>query len=399
MDSNLLIYRDIRFSPFPDRPDDASEFIGQSHSGNIMAALFLKCKSPNTEPVGGFGFLGMREDRTGTMDQEHSKIHISPLGDVTETPVKSAGISPGSEAEEAGEVTGCGKSIHITDKSNESSGRQQTDPGDRAEALIDGIVFRKMFQLPFDGTDPCLELGDFIRHLRESEAQGSGNGAVRIGEENSQCGHDMLSSGGDGNTQFPEDSTSGVDSSGTVGEVFGTEPVESSEGMLIGGFHGYRSDVFISKGFEDTLSVSPICFVANDIGSDGVRREKNDGVSELMELACPVVGGATRFEDNRCRLSLCEELFEPGSGNPVALADRAGRVGDGDFKDGLGEIDGDGCVRIHFGLLLHESDWYVDAENAVWHIMMPIVPREESISSHTGRRISLSHHWRDKRKR
>jgi hypothetical protein len=147
-----------------------------------------------------------------------------------------------------------------------------------------------------------------------------------------------------------------------MGDVFGTEPVESSEGMLIEGFYGYGADIFVSKGFEDALGIRPICFIPNDIGSDGVRWEEYDGVSELAELACPVVGGATGFEDNRCRLSFCEEPFEAGAGNPVVFADTAGRVGDGDFKDGLGEIDGDGCVRIHFGLLLDESGWYIDAE-------------------------------------
>jgi hypothetical protein len=39
----------------------------------------------------------------------------------------------------------------------------------------------------------------------------------------------------------------------------------------------------------------------------------------------------------------------------MVFVDGSGRIGDGDFKDGLGEIDGDGGVMRHFGLLLHEK--------------------------------------------
>ena len=78
------------------------------------------------------------------------------------------------------------------------------------------------------------------------------------------------------------------------------------------------------------------------------------------------MSGAAGFEEHRCRLVLGEEALETGSRKSVTFFDVAGVVGDGQFEDGLGEIDGDGRMR-HGGLLLHESDWFLETESGLAH--------------------------------
>jgi hypothetical protein len=166
--------------------------------------------------------------------------------------------------------------------------------------------------------------------------------------------------GGDGDTEFTEDAASGIDACGAVGEVGGAETMKGGEGVLAKRLDRNRLDIFVAKRFEQTFSVGTIGFVTNDVGMDGVGWEKDDGVAELAELASPVVGRATGFENDSCGLSLGEEALESRSGESVVFIYTPGSIGDGDFKNGLREIDGDGRVRLHSGFLLHESGWFIE---------------------------------------
>jgi hypothetical protein len=216
--------------------------------------------------------------------------------------------------------------------------------------------------LTFNVTDTSFELRDFISHISESWPQRFRNRTFKIIEKSAQCGDDMTCACGDGDTQFSKDATSGVDTCGTVGEVFGAETVEGCERMSIGRLNGYGLDVFVSKGFEDSFGIGAIRFAANDVRVDGVGWEEDDRVPELVELASPIMGGTASLEDDGCRLSFREEAFETRAREPGVFGTTTWEIGDSDFKNRLGKINGDGCVRVHGGHLLDESGWYLDAK-------------------------------------
>ncbi len=60
-------------------------------------------------------------------------------------------------------------------------------------------------------------------------------------------------------------------------------------------------DVLVSEGLEQSFCVCRIGFVSGDIGMNGMRREKDCGVSEAFELLGPVMGAAAGLEDDRGR--------------------------------------------------------------------------------------------------
>jgi hypothetical protein len=174
-------------------------------------------------------------------------------------------------------------------------------------------------------------------------------------DEGADLGRYVASTGGDGDTELTEYAAGGVDTSGAVSAQGGTETMKGGEGMLIGGLDGYGFDVFVPKGFEHALGVTAIGFVSDDVGADGMRRKKDDGVAEGLELAGPVVCGTAGLEDDGSGMTLGEEAFELRSREPMVFVDGSWRVRDGYFKDGLGEVHGDGGVMRHVGLLLHEK--------------------------------------------
>ena len=327
-----------------------------------MAPLFFDSKGPGPKPVRGGVSLGMGEDRASAMDKEHSQVRITAFGDPPEATVISAGVFPGSETEEAGEVAGSWESVDIANKSDQGSGGQKADARDGAKLFENGVIDCQRLELPFDGVDTSFELSDFISHISESRPQSFGNGTLKIIDERPYGWHDPTSTGGYGDAEFSENAPGRVDPSSPVSEVFGAEPVKGCESMLIGRLNGNRLNIFVSEGFEDALGVGAVGFIANDVGSDGMRGEKDGRMAERLELAGPEMGGATGFEDDRCGLSFGEESFESGPGEPMMFANPTGVIGDGDFEYGFSEINGDSGVRVHVGLLLHESDWYSDTE-------------------------------------
>lgn len=354
-ESGLLCYGDKVITIFPDRPNDTGEFIGQSNGGNIMTSLFFDSKHPSPKPVWGWVCFGTREDGAGAMDKKHAQISIPPFGDTTEAALIAAGVFPGSESEEAGEVAGCWESMDIANKSDQGSGGQKADSGDGTQLFEDGVMISQRLELPFNGTDTSFELSDFISHISESRPQQPGDRTIQITDEILQGRYDSASAGGDGDAEFPEDSPGRINPSGPVGEVFGPETMKGCEGMLIGGFDGHGLDVFVTEGFENALGVGPVGFVTDDVGADGVRWEKDSGMSELLELASPVMSGAAGFENDRCGLAFGKETLETRPGEPMMFTDLAGIVGYGDLEDGFSEINGDCGSRVHIGLLLSDG--------------------------------------------
>lgn len=207
----------------------------------------------------------------------------------------------------------------------------------------------------FDIKDTGFELDDFVGGVGESGKESFRNGGVLELDERSDLGSDVASTGGDSDTELTEYAAGGVDTGGTVGAQGGTETMKGGEGMLIGRLDGYGLDVFVTKGLKHTLGVTAIGFVSDDVGADGVRREEDDGVTEGLELAGPVVSGTAGLEDDGSGMTLGEEAFEFGPRKTMVFVDVAGGMRDGDFKDGLSEVHGDGSVMRHVGLLLHEK--------------------------------------------
>ncbi len=97
-------------------------------------------------------------------------------------------------------------------------------------------------------------------------------------------------------------------------------------------------------------------------------------MTPLLELAPSVMSGAAGFHDHDGARIADEEGEESRSLQALASADVAGVVGHRDLQDGLCNVDGNGDIVLHDGLLLlpkQQRLWHIDADQVA----------EESISS------------------
>ena len=68
----------------PDGPGDASEFVGESDGGLVVASAGLDREGPELEGVGMVVTFGGEQDGTSAVSQEGTQVRIAAFGDGAE---------------------------------------------------------------------------------------------------------------------------------------------------------------------------------------------------------------------------------------------------------------------------------------------------------------------------
>src|SRR3954451_12764436 len=105
-------------------------------------------------------------------------------------------------------------------------------------------------------------------------------------------------------------------------------------------------------------------------------------MTELGDLAPPIVSAATRLQGHRAGRQRCEERKQLAPAQLLAKDHSARAVGPMELKDVLGKIESDGAHRVHGRLLewaLTPPLWHADAVGGRPHGVIagasrPIVP-------------------------
>jgi hypothetical protein len=123
--------------------------------------------------------------------------------------------------------------------------------------------------------------------------------------------------------------------------------VQGGKGLLLDGFDGDGMDVLVAIGLEEALSVGSVGFVATDVGSDVLRWEKNDVVSELLELSGPAMSHAASLHHDVRWGSLREEAKKPRAAEAMGFRHSPRAMGNRNLEDVLCNIYGNRRM-LHF---------------------------------------------------
>src|SRR3954451_1229378 len=96
-------------------------------------------------------------------------------------------------------------------------------------------------------------------------------------------------------------------------------------------------------------------------------------MTELGDLAPPIVSAATRLHGYRAGRQRCQERKQLAPAQLLAKDHRTRAVGPMELKDGLGEIEADGADLVHGRLLewaLTPPLWHAEAVGGV-HTIRP----------------------------
>lgn len=126
-----------------------------------MTALAFAIQRPVPQAVEGFAgalhSVGSEQRRASTVDQEHSAVHISLLGDLAESPPLGTGAFTGSKPQPASEMTSGREPLDIAHGRAQRSTGQKTDAGNLPQLLHPLIRARKSCELALDAEHLLLE--------------------------------------------------------------------------------------------------------------------------------------------------------------------------------------------------------------------------------------------------
>jgi hypothetical protein len=201
--------------------------------------------------------------------------------------------------------------VDVTYSGEEGGGREDPDAGDSEEILDRGDLVSQALELVLEAGGLGLELPDFFQGLNEGVTEKRGD-QVMI-ESSVSVGQKGPSALGDGDAEFSEEPSDGIDASGAAGEVSRAKAVQSSDGLLIQRFHGDPCDLLIARGFQDGSGVGTVGLIANSVASDMRGGEERHSMTKGLDLASPVVSGATGLQEDMARRPVKEEAPEPSA--------------------------------------------------------------------------------------
>src|SRR5206468_2606961 len=126
----------------PGGPGDAGELVGQGDRCLVVSNASLELERPGPEAIVFLRLLSVAENGPRSVDQEHTDVGVSALGDATEPALHPARVFPGGEPEVAREVAAGGETVNVADEGNEGGGDQEPNPRNRPQQIHHGGLLR-----------------------------------------------------------------------------------------------------------------------------------------------------------------------------------------------------------------------------------------------------------------
>ena len=134
-------------------------------------------------------------------------------------------------------------------------------------------------ELLLDGADARVNLGDLL-HGGEGGAQQARDARVGVLQQQADLGDDVVGADRKWQAEFVEQAPDGIDPGGAGGQPGRPQAVQGRQGLLGLRLHGHRVDIFVAKGFEQTLGVGTVGLVAQHIGPDHMRGHEDGLVAK-----------------------------------------------------------------------------------------------------------------------
>ena len=347
-------------------PKAPGGLVGECDGGFVVSDAVGQGDRPGLRAIEDSALLedapGGGECGSGAMDEQGAQVAVALLGDAAEASGIAAGVLAGREAEGAGEVTSGIEAGEFAEACAESGGGDQADTGSLLVALAADVAPGKGLQLAFDVLHAGFAERDLVEQVAEAVAQGHRQIVVGVFQGSQGGGSHTLGTRRDGDAEFPEQAADQVDVGGALGFEVLADAVHSLDALLIGGLDGHRVDIGAAVGFKEAGGIGAVGLVAAHIGSHVVGGQQQRLMADALEASRPIVGRATSFHDDAKRRAIVEAAREGTATETFALDDSVIGIGEREFEDILGKVDGhahDGRVRgglaigsnIHGGLL------------------------------------------------
>ena len=216
----------------PHGPGDPSEFVGDGNRGLVVTPRAFPFEAPSSQPIVRRGVLGVPEDGSRAVDEEHSQVRVAALADGTEAADQPARVLAWGEPEVAGEVATGREPLDVADERDESGGGQEANARDGSELVDRWGLSGERVELEFGVANSPLELTDFVARVSEDGPERIGKPGLGVFQGGANGWQHAVSAEGDDDPELSEDAADGVDPGGSRGKPARTKAVECSERLL-----------------------------------------------------------------------------------------------------------------------------------------------------------------------
>jgi hypothetical protein len=187
------------------------------------------------------------------------------------------------------------EAVQPADRGAQGGGGDEADAAGPLQALAAQVASGELGKLLFDCRHRALGIGDGVEDRLGRGAQRHGQVIRGVFQCREHGRPDLGRAPWNHDAELAQEPAQQVDRRGAVCLVELTHAVQALDTLLFAGFHWHRADVPAAGRFQQTRRIGAVGLVASHIRAHRERRQQGDGVPEALEMARPMMRGATRL--------------------------------------------------------------------------------------------------------
>ena len=205
----------------PDRPDQASQFIGDRNRRFVVAAPVAEGHRPSdAKRLSGCALDRWRWAETSTARapwvSQAAEVAVPVFGDPTETPAMPTGVLAWGEPQPTGKLASPSEGADMPHGPDQGRRGQEPNAGDLAQAPYDRVGVGQGPQVALECRDAGFDGADLVAHARQHVPQVQRQQQLGIFQDRGNGLHGGARPGGQQQPVLAQDPTQGVDAGGPV---------------------------------------------------------------------------------------------------------------------------------------------------------------------------------------
>src|SRR5690554_2692039 len=197
----------------PDRPAHSGHLVGQGHGGLVVTDPSFGSDGPSLHSIqwlaGSIDGLGSGQHRPGTMNDQHSKVFVTPLADPAQPSSVTAGALQGSNPQPGREVPSGLEVMRRASTGHQGSAGQQSNTWKLTDQCDIFVVAGQRSDLLLGHFHLALEIVDLVNEFGEDHPEGGWE--VLLVEDSQRMTLGSRRSGRDGVTELPQATAQTID--------------------------------------------------------------------------------------------------------------------------------------------------------------------------------------------
>ena len=242
------------------------------------------------------------------MYQQGSEIAVAPFADTQQVLFTATGVLAGHQAQPGSDLPAVVKVLGIANGGHQGTGRDGADSGNTSDFAAELAAAMPGNNLQTQSIDLGIELFEVVQQTLHKKAKCAWQLARTIFNEFGNAFGNVSDTLRDDQTKLCQQTPNLIGLGGSGFDKALPNGVQCQDALLLDVLDRHKAHVGSGHCFADCLSIGGIVLVGLDVGFDELGSHQFDGVTQVLELACPVVGAAAGLHTDQARGQVDQKL-------------------------------------------------------------------------------------------